>query len=286
MLLDKNTRVLVHGVLARYAQAQLKTMRLVGTNIVAGVSVGAGGTSLDTIPIFDSVAAAVDATRPNAALLFVPAAAFLDALTETLNAGIKLVVAVAEHVPVHDALKGVALARRHGAWLVGPNTVGMVVPGVCMLGSFSLDFVRPGSVAVMSRSGSLTSNTLRQVYMAGYGQSVGIHMGGDYVCGRNPGEYLEMLERDERTKLIVYVGEVGGTKEYDLIERLPAITKPVVAMIVGRAAPPEKRLGHAGALVLSDRDTAQSKLRALGDAGVRTARNLVEIGEHCRAILG
>lgn len=284
ILIDANTRVAVHGLTAAYANSQLASMLQAGTRVVAGVALGSGGKKHHDIALFDTMAEAVAATGANASLIFVPAQGALDATLESLDAGIKLIVCAAEHVPVHDAVVATAAARQAGAWLVGPNTLGMAVPGQGMLGALAPDFLRPGHVGIISRSGSLTANTLRHVAMAGLGQSACVHIGGDYLCGRNPGEYVELFEQDEQTSVIAYCGEVGGTKEYDIARRMSKISKPVVAMIVGRAAPPEKRLGHAGALVLSDRDTARAKLEALGACGVHLAKDLRELAAKCRAL--
>jgi len=234
--------------------------------------------------VFDTVAAAVAATGATAALSFAPARGAAEAVLDCVAAGLGLIVCAAENVPLHDALKAVNAARAAGAWLVGPNTLGMAIPGQGMLGAFATDFLIPGPVGVISRSGSLTANTVRHLALAGCGQSACIHMGGDYLCGRNPGEYLEMFEADPETRVIAYCGEIGGTKEYDVVRRRAGFRKPLVAMIAGRSAPRGKRLGHAGALVLGDRDTAAAKLAALADAGVHVAHTLAELAQLCRRL--
>lgn len=284
VLMDSGTRVLVQGITSNYASSQLAMMKAAGTRIVAGVSLGAGGGQHEGISLFDTVAQAVDATHANASILFVPARGALEAVLENVDAGLKLIVCAAENVPVQDAMHAATYARKHDAWLVGPNTLGLAVPGHGMLGAFSPDFLREGVVGVISRSGSLTANTVRHISMAGLGQSACVHMGGDYLCGRNPGEYVELFQNDPQTKVIAYCGEVGGTKEYDIARYMNRSSKPVVAMIVGRAAPREKRLGHAGALVLSDRDTAVAKLEGLKDCGVHIAHSLAELAQKCRSL--
>ncbi len=284
ILLNSATKVAVHGIANRYAAGQLANMVAAGTNVVAGVGLGMQGEFHQAIPLFDTMAQAEQATGANAALLFVTAQHALAAVLESLDAGMKLVVCAAEHVPLHDALVAVNRAREQGAWLIGPNTLGMAVPGQGMLGALAPNFLRPGAVGIISRSGSLTANTLRHVALEGLGQSACVHIGGDYVCGRNPGEYAELFEADEQTKVIAYCGEVGGTKEYDLAIRMSRISKPVVAMIVGRSAPREKRLGHAGALVLSDRDTAHAKREALAAVGVHLANDLPQLARLCKTL--
>lgn len=286
ILLNADSRVAVHGITSRYAQGQLANMRAAGTRIVAGVGIGAGGRSQDDIPLFDTMREAVDARQVNASIVFLPAAGALAGVLESVEAGVKLIVCAAEHVPVHDALVATNAARAAGAWLVGPNTLGMAVPGQGMLGALAPQFLRPGRVGIISRSGSLTANTLRHVAGEGMGQSACVHIGGDFLCGRNPGEYAELLDADPQTSVIAYCGEVGGTKDYDLARRMPGIRKPVVAMIVGRSAPREKKLGHAGALVLSDRDTAAAKRQALAESGVHLANDLRDLARLCRELGG
>jgi len=274
ILAQKGTPVAVYGIAGKYGTGQVKAMRAAGTHVVAGVSVGAGGQNIEGVPVFDTMAEAVAASGAVAGIVYVPAAGFLDATIACIDAGLKTIMAAAEFVPLHDTMRASAYARAHGAWLIGPNTVGMISPGETMLGSFPAAFSMPGPVGIMSRSGTLNINATRLMTMRGLGQSTCVHMGGDYICGRNPAEYLELFEQDSATEVIVYCGEIGGTKEYDMIEILPRIKKPVAALIVGQASPREKRLGHAGAMIMSDRDTAQAKREALHAAGVHTVTNL------------
>jgi succinyl-CoA synthetase alpha subunit len=285
ILLDADSRIAIHGIRGRYGTQQLATMRTAGTNIVAGISPGSGGERLDGIPLFDTLPQATSATGADAVLLYVPAAGVLDAVIESVAAGVRLIVAAAEHVPVHDTLQAAAIARSAGAWLVGPNSLGLTIPGVGMMGSYSTEFAKPGPVGLISRSGSLSVTASRRLAQAGLGQSAVIHLGGDYICGRNPGEYLPLFEADPDTEVIAYVGEVGGTKEYDLVCALEGIRKPVVALIVGRAALPGKRLGHAGALVVGERDTAHAKREALWVAGVHLADGMPQLAALCRSLV-
>jgi succinyl-CoA synthetase alpha subunit len=284
ILLNDKSRVVIQGITGKYSRQQLGMMQAAGTPIVAGVSMGAAGTQVDGIPVFDTVADAVAATRANASLLYVPAMGLKDAIIENVDAGIGTIVAAAEHAPVHDTMIAAAYARRRNAWLVGPNSLGMVVPGYGMLGSYSLEYARPGPVGIISRSGSVSVSASRLIAGQGLGQSACIHIGGDYICGRNPGEYVEAFENDPATEIIVYCGEVGGGKEYDLLRYKGA--KPIVALIVGRAAQREKRLGHAGALVLSDSDTADAKRDALRAAGVHIADSITQLAEICGRLAG
>ncbi|MGF7159292.1 succinyl-CoA synthetase alpha subunit [Rhodoligotrophos appendicifer] len=285
ILLDRETRAVIHGIQGKYSRAQLGMMLKAGTRIVAGISVGGAGGDVDGIPVFDDMTAAAAATRANTALLYVPASGLLHAIRESVDAGMRLVIAAAENAPVQDAMDAAAYARSKGTWLVGPNSLGMVIPGFGMLGSYSLDFAQAGPVGLISRSGSISVSASRLLAQAGLGHSACIHIGGDYICGRNPHEYLEAFEQDPATRVTVYCGEVGGTKEYEMARCLGHLSKPLVAMIVGRAAQPEKKLGHAGALVLSERDTAEAKRRALRAAGAHVADSLPHLVQLCRDLL-
>jgi succinyl-CoA synthetase alpha subunit len=204
-------------------------------------------------------------------VIYTPAEGVRDAVVECAAAHIPTIMAVAEYVPVHDALQAAAAARAAGCWLIGPNTLGMYVPGRGLLGSIAPSFCKGGRVAVIARSGTLTLATARQLTLNGIGQSIVAHIGGDTVAGRNPHEYLAALAHHDATEAVLFCGEIGGDKEYALAEAMRGFPKPVVAMVVGRFAPAEKRMGHAGALVGSARESADAKLAALAAAGCRVA---------------
>ena len=267
-------RVAVINPTGRYARSQVAGLIAAGTNIVGGVALGRGGQTMDGLPLFDRVA---DVTEANVALVYTPPEGFRDAVSECAWARIRTIVGVAEHVPVHDALAVAALARACGCWLMGPNTLGMYVPGRGLLGSIAPSFCKPGRLAVIARSGTLTLAMARQLSAAGIGQSLVAHIGGDTVIGRNPDEYLEALAHHDGTDAVLYCGEVGGDKEYAFAEAARGLRKPVVAMVIGRHAPAEKRMGHAGALVGSAREGADAKLAALAAAGCRVARGPEEV---------
>jgi succinyl-CoA synthetase alpha subunit len=267
MLLNEASKVLVHGFGGVFAQMQTAAMMAAGTPIVAGVSIGAGGRKILGVPTFDTVAEAVAVTGANTAAVYVPAAGARDAIVENADAGIRLAFVTAEHAPLHDTLFAAAYARERGMWVVGPNSLGITVPGIGLLGSISMDLCRPGPVALISRSGTLTLLTARTLSAAGIGQRVCVHVGGDQICGRNPSEYLDACAADPKIRAVAYCGELGGGKEYALIERLATLGKPLVAMIVGRSAPPGKRMGHAGAIAGAARETAFAKRDALAAAG-------------------
>jgi succinyl-CoA synthetase alpha subunit len=263
-------QVAVINPTGRYARNQVAGLIAAGTPLVGGVALGRGGESLDGLPLYDRVADIPK--RPNVAMLYTPAEGVRDAIAACAAARIRTIVAVAEHVPVHDALAAAACARAAGCWLVGPNTLGINVPGRGLIGSIAPSFCKPGRLAVIARSGTLTLAMARQLTLAGIGQSLVAHIGGDTVVGRNPHEYLAALAHDAASAAVLYCGEIGGDKEYALAEAVRGFPKPVVAMVIGRHAPAEKRMGHAGALVGSTREGAQAKLAALAAAGCRAAK--------------
>ncbi len=264
-------RVAVVNPTGRYARNQVAGMIAAGTPLVAGVALGRGGETMDGLPLYDRIA---DLPQPaSVAVLYTPADGVRDAIAECAAARVRTIVAVAEHVPVHDTLDAAAAARAAGSWLVGPNTLGLFVPGRGLLGSIAPGFCRAGRLALICRSGTLTLAMARQLTLAGIGQSIVAHIGGDTVAGRNPHEYLAALAHHAATEAVLYCGEIGGDKEYALAQAVRGFPKPVMAMLVGRHAPPQKRMGHAGALIGSAREGAQEKLAALAAAGCRIARN-------------
>jgi succinyl-CoA synthetase alpha subunit len=262
-------RVAVINPTGRYARNQVAGLIAAGTPLVGGVALGRGGEAMDGLPLYDRVSDLPE--RPNVAVLYTPAEGVRDAVAASAAAHIRTIVAVAEYVPVHDALDAATAARAAGCWLIGPNTLGMFVPGRGLLGSIAPSFCKAGRLAVITRSGTLTLAMARQLTLAGIGQSLVAHIGGDTVIGRNPHEYLAALARDSTTEAVLYCGEIGGDKEYAFAEVMRGFPKPVVAMVVGRHAPVEKRMGHAGALVGSAREGAAAKLAALAAAGCRVA---------------
>jgi len=267
-------RVAVISPTGRYARNQVAGMVEAGTPIVGGVALGRGGTQVDGLPLYDRIAE-VPGT-PNIALIYTPAEGVRDAVAECAAARISTVMAVAEYVPVHDALASASAARTAGGWLIGPNTLGLYVPGRGLLGSIAPSFCTRGRLALIGRSGTLTLAMARQLTLAGIGQRIVVHVGGDPVIGRNPDEYLRALADDEATAAVLFCGEIGGDKEYAFAEAGRGYPKPVVAMVVGRHAPPHKQMGHAGALVGSAREGAEAKLAALAAAGCRIAKGPAE----------
>jgi succinyl-CoA synthetase alpha subunit len=267
-------RVAVLNPTGRYAARQVAGMREAGTPVVAGIALGRGGGTLDGLPILDSLSELPE--RPDAAVLYTPPEGTGDAIRQCAAARIPTILAAAEYVPVHDALRAAAAAREAGCWLVGPNTLGLCLPEVGLLGSIAPSFCCPGRVALLGRSGTLTLTVARLLTAAGIGQRAVIHMGGDAVIGRNPHDYLAAFAADPDTAAVLYCGEIGGDKEYALAEAIARCGKPVVAMIAGRHAPADRQMGHAGALIGSEREGAAAKLAALREAGAHVARTPYE----------
>ena len=285
MVLDADTPVVVVGGTGPYGVAQMAGMRAAGTKIVAGVAPGRGGTAVDGIAMFDTVAEAVAARGASAAAIYTPPAGVRDAVVECAEAGIGFAVVAAEFVPLHDTLYALARAREKNMWVVGPNTLGFAIPGKIFVGSIPPEFTRAGPVALFGRSGTLTATTARLLSARGIGQSLVAHIGGDTLCGRNPHEYLEVAAAHVATEVIVFLGEIGGTKEYAMLGTIRALDKPVVTMVVGRHAPRGRRMGHAGALIEGARGSAEVKIDALRDAGAHIAPDVLSIPRYVKELL-
>jgi succinyl-CoA synthetase alpha subunit len=267
-------RVAVISPTGRYARSQVAGMREAGTPLIGGVALGRGGTAMDGLPLYDRIGDLPQ--KPNIALIYTPAEGVHDAIAECAASCIPTVLAAAEYVPVHDALAAAALARAAGSWLIGPNTLGLFVSGRGLLGSIAPSFCREGRLAVIVRSGTVALALARQLTLAGIGQRIVVHVGGDSVIGRNPHEYLQALAGDDATAAVLYCGEIGGDKEYAFAEAAPGFAKPIIAMVVGRHAPEQKQMGHAGALIGSAREGAAAKLDALAGSGCLIAKGLEE----------
>jgi succinyl-CoA synthetase alpha subunit len=277
-------RVAVIAPTGRYARNQVAGMIAAGTPLMAGVALGRGGEAIDGLPLYDRL---VDLPQtPNIAVIYTPAEGVRDAIAACAQARIATIVAVAEYVPVHDALTAVAEARAAGSWLIGPNTLGIYVPGRGLLGSIAPSFCKPGRVALIVRSGTVALTLARQLTLAGIGQRLVAHIGGDGVIGRNPHEYLQALADDEATAAVLFCGEIGGDKEYAFAQAARDFAKPIVAMVVGRHAPEQKQMGHSGALIGSAREGAAAKLKALAAAGCRVANGLQDAVELLSGYVG
>ena len=280
VLVDGSTRVLVQGITGHQGTVHTVQMKKFGSNVVAGATPGKGGSTVEGVPVFDSVEEAVARTQANATCIFVPAPFAKDALLEAVDAGVKLCVLVTEHIPFHDMLVMYHYARAKGTRIIGPNCPGIASPGKAKVGIIPNVVFRPGRVGVISRSGTLTYEIVNGIKEHGLGQSTCIGLGGDPVVGTSFVDALPLFEKDPDTDLMVVVGEIGGTAEEDAAEYIHAnFSKPVVAYIAGRSAPPGKRMGHAGAIISRGRGTAATKIAALEKAGAKVARFPYEVPE-------
>ena len=280
MLIDRNTRLVVQGITGRDGSFHAAQMAAYGTQLVAGVTPGKGGTKFEnTVPIFDSVHDAVDATGANTSVIYVRAPFAADAICEAADAGVRLVVCITEGVPVRDMLRVVPFLKERSTRLVGPNCPGMIAPNARVkVGILPASIVKPGAVGVVSRSGTLTYEVVYQLTRAGMGQSTCLGIGGDPVIGTNFIDALRLFQADEETEAVVLIGEIGGADEEEAAAFITEkVTKPVVAFIAGQTAPPGKRMGHAGAIVTGGSGTAADKMAAFAAAGIPVAKIPSEI---------
>ncbi len=286
ILLHGGERVLVQGITGRQGSFHTRRMLEYGTAVVAGVSPGKGGASVEGVPVYDTVREAVADTGAICGVVFVPAPQAADAAMEALEHGIGRLVLVTEHVPVHDTARVLRRAREVGAQVVGPNTFGVITPGRGKLGIMPHEYYAPGPVGLVARSGTLSYEIAASLTAAGLGQSTALGVGGDPVVGQSLAGVLEAFEADEATRAVVLVGEIGGTAEEEAAPVVSRMTKPVVAFLAGRTAPPGRRMGHAGAIVEGDRGTWASKAAALREAGAAVAELPWEVADLVRRRLG
>ena len=277
ILLSSSTRVIVQGITGREGQFHTRNMKAAGTNIVGGVTPGKGGITAEGVPVFDTVAEAKAATDAEASCIFVPPPGAADAIMEAASAGISLVVCITEGIPVIDMTRAMLVVREYGARLIGPNCPGMCTPGQGKIGIIPYQIFKPGPVGFISRSGTLTYEVVALLSEAGIGQSTCIGIGGDPIIGSTFVDYLKLFETDPGTKAVVMCGEIGGSDEEDAAEFIKTMSKPVVAFVSGRTAPPGKRMGHAGAIISGNTGTAQGKVAALQAAHVPVADTIFEI---------
>ena len=278
ILIDKNTNVLVQGITGRLGTLQTKLMLDYGTKIVAGVTPGKGGQTQFGVPVYDSVAEAANHHQIDASVVYVPSPFVEEAVFEAVDTGTSFLVIITDWVPLHSELKIKAYASAKGVRYVGPNTPGIMIPGQTSLGMISDSAVMPGNVAIVSRSGSLSDEVAAHLSQEGIGQSLVVGIGGDPVVGMNMVDFLKLLKDDERTKGAVIVGEIGGTVEEEVAAYIETeFGKPAVAFVAGRNAPPNRVMGHAGAIITGGQGTAQSKIAAFQKAGVKVAKTLWEI---------
>ena len=286
ILINKDTRVLVHGFTG--SQGTLHSAQSIeyGTNVVGGVTPGKGGSSHLNLPVFNSVEEAVDKVQPNASLIFVPAPFCKSAIIEAANAGIKFIVCITEGVPTLDMLEVKKIVDDNDIRLIGPNCPGVITPGVGKMGIMPGEIHLPGRIGIISRSGTLTYEAVKQTTDLGLGQSSCIGIGGDPIPGSSFIDILKLFEADNQTDAIVMVGEIGGSAEEEAAEFISNnISKPVVSYIAGQTAPPGKRMGHAGAIISGGKGTAEDKIKKLNESGVVVAKNLLEIGSTTKSLL-
>jgi succinyl-CoA synthetase alpha subunit len=279
ILVNKQTRVLTQGITGATGQFHTKACKEYGTQMVAGVTPGKGGTSFEGIPIFDTVECAVRETGADASVIYVPPPFAADAILESADAGIALIICITEGVPVRDMIKVKRYLAGRSSQLLGPNCPGTITPGECKIGIMPGHIHNPGTIGVISRSGTLTYEAVDQLTRLGMGQSTCVGIGGDPVHGFEFVDVLEMFNQDSGTDAVVMIGEIGGSAEEDAAAWIKAnMKKPVVGFIAGQTAPPGKRMGHAGAIISGGKGTAKEKIAAMTSAGIHMASSPASIG--------
>ncbi len=283
----RTSRVLVQGITGKEGSFHAKACKDYGTKVVSGVTPGKGGQEVDGIPVFNTVEEAVKETHPNVSLIFVPPPFAADAILEAVGSGIKTIVCITEGIPVLDMVKVKRVIEKEGVTLIGPNCPGIITPGATKIGIMPGHIFSRGSVGIMSRSGTLLYETADQITKAGLGQSTCVGIGGDPIVGTDYIFWLKQFEEDPETEAMMIVGEIGGNAEEKAAEYIKsgAIKKPVFAFIAGRTAPPGRRMGHAGAIIMGKSGTAESKYQALREAGVHVIENPGYIGETIAKVL-
>ncbi len=280
VLVDEHTKVIVQGITGGEGSFHAKQMIEYGTQVVGGVTPGKGGQAFEGVPVFNTVADAVEQTGANASVIFVPPPFAGDAIMEAADAGLPLVVCITEGIPVDDMIKAYHYVQARSTRLIGPNCPGIISPGKCKIGIMPGFIHQPGRVGIISRSGTLTYEAVGQLTGRGLGQSTAIGIGGDPVIGTRFVDALALFKDDADTDAVVMIGEIGGTAEEEAAEYIKQhYAKPVVGFIAGRTAPPGRRMGHAGAIIAGGKGTAEDKMAAMKDAGIHVCESPAEIGE-------
>ncbi len=287
VLVNQETRVLTQGITGATGQFHTRACKEYGTQMVAGVTPGKGGSSFDAIPIFDTVGRAVAETGANATVIYVPPPFAADAIMEAADAGLPLIICITEGIPVRDMVRVKEYLAARGSRLLGPNCPGVINPGECKIGIMPGHIHCPGNIGVVSRSGTLTYEAVDQLTRLGLGQSSCVGIGGDPVHGLEFVDVLELFNRDAATEAVVMIGEIGGSAEEEAAAWIKAnMKKPVVGFIAGQTAPPGKRMGHAGAIISGGKGTAREKIEAMKQAGIRMATSPALIGRTLQEALG
>ncbi len=280
ILIDECTRVVIQGITGREGMFHMRQMVEYGTRVVSGVTPGKGGQKVDGIPVFNTVNEAVASTGATVSGIFVPPALAADAIMEAADSGVALIVCFTEGIPTLDMITVYHYVKKRGVRLIGPNTPGIISPGKCKVGLMAGYIHKEGSVGVISRSGTLTYEVVYQLTKRGIGQATCVGIGGDQIIGLSFVDLLELFEGDSDTEAVILIGEIGGRAEAEAAEHIGEnVTKPVVAFIAGRTAPPGRRMGHAGAIISGEKETAVEKIRSLEKAGVRVVQNPADVGE-------
>lgn len=275
----KNKAVIIQGITGKFGSLHTKNMIAYGTNIVAGVTPGKGETKFENINIYDTMREAVRSTNSKISVMFMPAKFFLEAAEDAINAGIKLLIAIPEHVPIKDTMIALKMARKNKAAIIGPNTPGIIIPDVIKLGIMPTTPFKPGNIAILSKSGTLMYEMSDKISQHGFGQNIAIGIGGDPINGTRLIDAFDMIKDSPKLDGIVVVGEIGGDAEEILAQHVMDINykKPIISYIAGRSAPKEKRMGHAGAIVYGEYGSAESKIKMFNNANIPVAKKPSEI---------
>lgn len=267
ILINKTNKVVIYGITGKYGSDQTKEMLAYGTDIVAGITPGKGGQEIMGVPVYDTMQEVVERHNVNTAILYVPAFGVKDSAVEAITAGIKLIMIATEGVPLHDMMLIKKLAEEKGTWLVGPNTIGLITPEECLVGSLASGYAKKGPIGYVARGGTVSIEMIRMLSEAGIGQSTCVGAGGDKVLGKDPVDYLQLFEKDPDTKAVILVGEIGGQKENECAKYIPKMTKPVYFYLLGRTAPPGARMGHIGTIIAGESEGFEAKRELARKAG-------------------